>query len=412
MIENRAARCLLKRGLNMTDGAMLKVAIIIERAEIALGGAERSVSELTAELRQQGIEATLLAAKGKVSEHTRILCGSTGGKRTSLKQFEKAIRQHLQQHYYDIIHSTLPLSIADVYQPRGGSYQEAMQRNIASYPSALQRCFKRWTHWLNVRRSEYILAERRICSPEHVTLIAALSDYVRRQFREHYQLQDKRIAVIPNGINTPLLPDERAAAKLKETICNSITIPQGKTATFFLFAATNPRLKGCRPLLRAFGKLRDNTDVYPVLVIAGAKNLEGFEEVINQYGLQNHLVSLGKLDEIRNAVSVCDVAVLPTYYDPCSRFILEALAMGKPVITTRFNGASERYEHRKHGIVIDDPNDYRTISEAIAYFCDPQKIQLAHEAIVEDNLIAEISIKRHVEKLIDLYQAIMAKKSI
>ena len=389
---------------------MLKIAIIIERAEIGLGGAERSISELTAELCDQGAEATILAAKGAKTENTEILCGDVGGKRTSLKQFENALQEHFQQNQYDIIHSTLPLSVADIYQPRGGSYKEAMLRNIASYPSALQRCVKQWTHFLNFRRTEYINAEKQLCSKENKTIITALSNYVRQQFQKHYQLPDNRIAVIPNAVNTQLQPDQKIAAELKETIDRSISIPKGKKPVLFLFAATNPRLKGLRPLLWAFGKIRDNANIYPVLVIAGAKGLRSYRGLIKQFGLQDHIVSLGNLDGIRNALSICDAAVLPSYYDPCSRFILEAIAAEKPVITTRYNGASERYEHLRHGFILDEPDDIDNLTDALTRFCNGEKLKLAHNAIVADNLKDECSIKRHAEKLIELYKKIIAEK--
>ena len=388
---------------------MLKVAIIIERAEIGLGGAERSVSELTAELCNQGVEATILAAKGAEAKNTKILCGDTGGKRTSLKHFENALQEYFGQNHYDIVHSTLPLSVADIYQPRGGSYKEAMLRNIASYPSALKRCMKRWTHCLNTRRTQYIKAEERVCETPQV-IVAALSGYVQGQFQKHYQLPDDRIAVIPNAVNTQLQPDEEIAAELKEIIDRSISIPKGKRPVLFLFAATNPRLKGLRPLLWAFGKMKDTTDAHPVLVIAGAKGLSSYHGFIKQFGLKNHIVSLGNLDGIRDALSICDAAVLPSYYDPCSRFILEAIAAGKPVITTRYNGASERYTHLRHGFILDEPDDIDDLTNALTHFCDGEKLELAHNAIVANNLKDEVSIKRHAEKLIELYKKVVAEK--
>ena len=94
---------------------MLNAAILIERADIELGGAERSVSELTAELRQQGVAATILAAKGTAGENTQILCGDYAGKRVPLKVFEKAVQEHLERNTYDIIHSTLPLSQLPIF---------------------------------------------------------------------------------------------------------------------------------------------------------------------------------------------------------------------------------------------------------------------------------------------------------
>jgi len=388
---------------------MLKVAIIIERTKIGLGGAERSVSELTAELRDQGAEATILAAKGVKTENTQVLCDLARGKRTSLKVFENALEEHLLKNHYDIIHSTLPLSVADIYQPRGGSYKEAMLRNIASYPSLWQRRIKQWTHCLNRRRTEYINAEKQLCSDTNKTIIAALSNTVRQQFQKHYQLPDSRIAVIPNGINTHFQPDEKVAAELKETIDNSISVPKEKMPVLFLFAANNPRLKGLRELLLAFEDITFDAYVHPVLIVIGTKGLGAYEGLSKQLLLKNHIASLGCQDNICNILSICDVAVLPTYYDPCSRFILESLAMGKPVITTCYNGAAERFVNYLHGITIKEP-DYPLLMDALSYFCDPEKIRLAHDAIVEDNLKDGISIKRHAEKLIELYKKIIAEK--
>lgn len=389
---------------------MLDVAIIIERAEIGLGGAERSVSELTAELQKQGVEATILAAKGTAAENVRILCEDVPGKRVSLKTFEQAIGKHLiLEQEYDLIHSTLPLAGADIYQPRGGSYKEAMLQNIASYPFAFNRFLKRRTHFLNTRRTEYLKAEETLCRHSQAT-IAALSDYVKRQFIQHYGLDERRIAVVPNGINPAMQPDETSMAAIRATIHKNVSVPHGKEPVLFLFAANNPRLKGFRTLMYALKQTTEQTHVHPVLLVAGTLKAGYYKRLIGQFGLQNHVVQLGKLNGIANALSVCDAAVLPSYYDPCSRFILEALAMGKPAITTRFNGASERYAHLRHGFIVDDPNDWRSLADGLLYFCDRAKIELAREAIMDDNLADEVSIAKHAEKLIGLYETIITQR--
>lgn len=388
---------------------MLKVAIIIERAEIGLGGAERSVSELAAELRRQGIAATVLAAKGTPSDDTQILCERGAKKRVPLKVFEKALRLHLEKNVYDIIHSTLPLTIADVYQPRGGSYREAMLQNIASYPFLPGRCFKRCTHIFNMRRTEHLNAELNLCKNSN-TIIAALSHYVKQQFLQHYKLPESRLSLIPNGINPEIHPDNTSVSAIKATIQTKLSIPQGKESVFFLFAANNPRLKGFRALMYALKRSCELEMIHPILLVAGNLKQWYHRNLISQFGLKNHVVQLGKLNGIANVLSICNTAILPTYYDPCSRFILEALAMGKPVITTRFNGAAERYEHLRHGFIIDDPSDWRLVAEGMITFCDRRKIELASKAIVDDNLCEEVSIKRHVEKLIGLYNKILEKR--
>ena len=382
---------------------MLKVAIIIERAEIGLGGAERSVSELTAELRAQGLAATILAAKGTPSDNTEIFCEDYPSKRVPLKVFEEALQDHLKKNAYDIVHSTLPLAGADIYQPRGGSYREAMLQNIASYPCACQRALKRWTHWFNLKRTQYLNAEKKLCASGNQVIVAALSNYVKVHFHKHYLLPSTRIALIPNGINPEIQPDETIAKNIKETILESVPVPSNKTPVLFLFAANNARLKGIDPLLDSFKHLSSQVPdhIYPILVVAGPKSI---------HSDMDNVILLGPLDKICNVLSVCDVAVLPTWYDPCSRFILEALAMAKPVITTRFNGASERYEHQKHGIILDRPDNLTELTEALKTFCDRDKIELASKAIVDDNLKGDVSIAKHAKTLIGLYEKIITQK--
>ncbi|OHB85016.1 MAG: hypothetical protein A2Z38_01920 [Planctomycetes bacterium RBG_19FT_COMBO_48_8] len=104
------------------------------------------------------------------------------------------------------------------------------------------------------------------------------------------------------------------------------------------------------------------------------------------------------------------MAVLPTFYDPCSRYILEALAACKPVITTKFNGASDFFVNNRHGKVIDNPENVNALAEAIRYFTDTKNIENASQAIIEDNLKENISIGRSARQLIDVFESILQKK--
>ena len=103
--------------------------------------------------------------------------------------------------------------------------------------------------------------------------------------------------------------------------------------------------------------------------------------------------------------------MLPTFYDPSSRFILEAIAAGKPVITTIFNGATDLFVNNRHGKVIDAPEDIPALAEAINYFADRNNIRKASEAIVADNLKEKVSISRVAKQLESLYESILQRKA-
>lgn len=386
---------------------MRTVAIIIERTEISLGGAERSISELAESLRKLGLGVTLLAARGQAGEGTIPLCGEKADGRVSFAAFEKALMRHLAENDYDIVHSTLPFSFCDIYQPRGGSYLEAMLRNAASYPHPRMRAWKRWTGWLNRRRTSLVRAERLLCRRCEGTTVAALSEYVREQFVRHYAMPDERIAVIPNAITLHPPVDSARIAEFRAMVRSQLGMSEGEEPAIFLFAANNFRLKGLGPLLEAMKRASSWPSARQIVVVVAGSGRPGpYLQRARRLGIAQRVLFLGAVADMQAEIAGCDTAVLPTYYDPSSRFILEALSQGRPVITTRFNGASERIEHQRHGVVLKDPGDVETLTTALVRLSHPDLVRRMSAAIVEDGLREAVSIDHHAEQLAALYETI------
>lgn len=382
----------------------MKVALIIERTDTALGGAERSISQLADALISQGVDVTILAAKGDArSENVKFLCGDTAGKRISLSIFSRAIKAHLKENNYDIIHSTLPIETADIYQPRGGSYLEAMIRNADSYESSFVSSFKKITHFTNLRRLEMIRAEKMICRNFPNIKIAALSEYVKQHFITHYNIDESRVAVIANGVALKTHPNEDEVSALRAKWCDLMGVKNGP---ILLFAANNFRLKGLGPLIKAM-TLIDGV----CLVVAGSDRGVKYIQLAKKLNVANRILFTGAIGDITPAIAAADVAVLPTYYDPCSRFILEGLAAGKPVITTRYNGAAEQFSDEKHGRILAQPDDVKRLAEAIDFCTDQNNAENIAKAIAQDALAGKISIDRHVREMIKLYEEIIQTRS-
>lgn len=383
----------------------MKVAIIIERTDTALGGGERSVSQLADALREKGTDVTILAAKGDVrSENVKQLCAETGTKRISLSVFSQAIKTHLKENKYDIVHSTLPLDVADIYQPRGGSYLEAMIRNADSYGSRFVSSFKKMTHFTNLRRLEMIKAEKRVCDNFPNIKIAALSEYVKKQFIAHYNIDESRITTIANGVAFKTSPNADDVSALRAKWCDILGIKNGP---ILLFAANNFRLKGLSSLIKAMA-LTDGV----CLVVAGSGRAGKYLKLAKKLNVGGRTLFAGSISDITPAIYAADVAVLPTYYDPCSRFILEGLASQKPVITSRYNGASEIFSDGKHGKIISQPDDVKGLAGAIAFCTDPDNAENITKAIAHDALADKISIDRHVREMIQLYEEIIQTRSL
>lgn len=385
-----------------------KIAIIIERANIALGGAERSVSELAPALSSLGFEVDILAAKGETNanaKNTHILCQDSPGKRVGLFSFEKKLKQYLSEKSYDIVHSVLPFGSADIYQPRGGTYAESIVRNAASYQNKFLSSCKKLTAFANFRRTRLLQAERQLCKEPDGPVIIALSQYVAEQFRYHYAVGDNRIVVIPNGVKINEKIDKKQAGDLRTQILARLGLKEADRPILFLFAAHNFRLKGLSSAIRALNKKA-------YLIVVGNDGTHKYIRLAKKLGVDKQILFLGAVQNIQNILSIIDAAILPTFYDPCSRFILEALSANKPVITTRFNGAIDLFTNNRHGKVADEATDIPALTKAISYFSDTNNIQKASQAILADNIKENISISRVAKQLESLYKSILQKKGL
>jgi UDP-glucose:(heptosyl)LPS alpha-1,3-glucosyltransferase len=390
----------------------MKIALIIERIDTALGGAERSTFELAAALSALGLEVDILAAKGQTNtKNIHILCQNTPGKRTCYFTFAKALKKHLSENHYRLIHSILPFDFADVYQPRAGCFAESILRNAASYQNKIIEFYKRITAFANFRRTILLRAERKLCKDSNGPIIAALSKYIAEQFKKHYDIDDDRIVVVPNGIKINKQIDTGQADRLRGQIVAQLGLKEADNPVFFLFAANNFRLKGLACLIKAMQLVSPNiTERKAYLIVAGNDRTYKYRRLAKKLNIHRKIVFLGTVRHIQNALSIIDVAVLPTFYDPSSRYILEALAAGKPVITTEFNGATDLFVNNRHGKVIDCAENVTALAQAISFFTDTNNIRKATQAIVEDNLKEKISISRVAEQLIPLYESILKKR--
>jgi UDP-glucose:(heptosyl)LPS alpha-1,3-glucosyltransferase len=389
-----------------------KVAIITERSDVALGGAERSVTEVSQALSDLGLEVKLLAAKGaSETPHVEVLCRHVPGKRVSFSAFGRALSQHLAEHRYDIIHSVLPFDFCDVYQPRGGTYAETLRRNAASYRDGTFRWFKKVTASINRRRTRLLNCERQLCRRPDGPTIAALSQYVVDQLREHYGTDPHRIALLLNGIRTEQQVDKEAVEELRNRIHYGLDCEEKDHHVLFLFAAHNFRLKGLGCLLEALSvAVQDVAASRVCLMVVGAGKTARYRRLARRLNVEDHIVFLGAVADIQNVLPLADVGILPTFYDPSSRFILEALAVGKPVITTRYNGAVDHFTDGRHGRIIDAPENVSALAEAIRYFADPHHITEASRAIAEDKLKERVSVHRVARDLVRLYESILERK--
>ena len=124
-----------------------------------------------------------------------------------------------------------------------------------------------------------------------------------------------------------------------------------------LFAGHNFALKGLEPLLEALATAaaripRASPSTFWFAAAAIRLPTAAWP---SRLGLGETVHFLGFYPDVQDCYWSSDFFVQPTYYDPCSLVVLEALACGLPVITTANNGASEMMENGREGFILSKP---------------------------------------------------------
>ena len=135
-------------------------------------------------------------------------------------------------------------------------------------------------------------------------------------------------------------------------------IPVDETSPVLLSIGRLCAEKGYVLLLEAIRKvLANGTDLQ--LVIAGDGELRPLiEDRIEEYGLSQNVRITGWLDEeqIRDELQQCRILVQPSFAEGLPVVIMEAFAMGRPVISTHVGGIPELVKQGENGWLVPAGN--------------------------------------------------------
>lgn len=135
--------------------------------------------------------------------------------------------------------------------------------------------------------------------------------------------------------------------------------------------------KGIREYIQAAQIIKQD---YPDVVFQLAGWIDTNPNSISQTELNQWIASgvieyLGKLSDVRQAMTNASVYVLPSYAEGTPRTVLEAMSMGRPIITTNVPGCKETVQPGVNGLLIPARN-VTELCNAIRFFIDhPEKIE-------------------------------------
>jgi UDP-glucose:(heptosyl)LPS alpha-1,3-glucosyltransferase len=394
----------------------MKVAIVQEHVDPQRGGAETSTLEMARELAALDLDVTVVCAAREgasaagatadaavadgVRLHRLPVYGASRTRRTV--QFVAAADRFARQQRFDIIHAVTPCFSCNVYQPRGGTYVETVERSIARSRTAIGRLVRRIGRRLNYRQRFLLLVERDRLSDLRPPHVAAISRYGREQVERWFpHFPGPRLHVVLNGVCV----EPFSAAEFEQTRHRAREMVGAEPGeTLLLFVAHNFALKGLRQLIDACAELEATARWR--LLVAGRDSAAPYVRQARRRGVASRVWFLGSTD-VRALYAAADLLVHPTWYDPCSRVVLEALCYGVPVVTTRYNGAIDAFTDESLGVVIDEPSDVGALRRAIEAGRRLPRIDPQRTA----ELCESLSMARHARELKALYETVVEEQS-
>lgn len=255
-----------------------------------------------------------------------------------------------------------PVASASHYQLPAGLYSVSFEAEREALDSRLRRWLYRPAMSFNFKRRLLMRMQERLLTGRDGPKVMANSNLVRDQLQRVYGVSGDAVVVLTPGID---LNRFQPSSALEGPHWRRAALGQ-PDELLLLFVAHNFLLKGLHCLFEALGVAR-RRGVKASLLVAGNGPIAKFQRLAAHFGIASLVSFLGAVtrDTLVRLYRSCDVLVHPTFYDPCSAVVLEALACACPVITTRRNGAAELMESGKHGFVLDHPRNIDGLVEAL-----------------------------------------------
>jgi len=128
--------------------------------------------------------------------------------------------------------------------------------------------------------------------------------------------------------------------------------------------------KGVEYLLEAIKIVAQERTDFIVEIIGYGPYGQQYETLASKLGLRNFVSFLGRVsdEEKIEALKNCDFLVLPSLFENFGIVLIEAMACGKPVVTTSSGGQVE-FVNKNNGLLVQ-PKDANALARAIKYMLD------------------------------------------
>jgi UDP-glucose:(heptosyl)LPS alpha-1,3-glucosyltransferase len=228
---------------------------------------------------------------------------------------------------------------------------------------------------------------------------------MRDQILDSYRVPEDRVHVVHNAVDTREFSVARRDA-LRAEMRARWSIPDD--ALCLLFLGHNFRLKGLWETIGALRTLESqsgNSQRIHVLVAGrgtGGRQRQRAVSLVRHAGLEDRVTFAGAIRPSLHALAAADALIHLSWHDSFGFVVLEAMACGLPVISTRWTGATELIQNGLSGLIVD-PGSTQDVADAIHKLTDRTcRSAMGHEAASVGARHDEVGNFEQVERVFEV----------
>ena len=228
--------------------------------------------------------------------------------------------------------------------------------------------------------------------------VIAVSESVQEALLQQGRLSEKLITVIPSGVETG------------DQIDLPPVLDPGHTPVVGT-AGPLEAIKGLPYFLNAAQKVLAAGRKVEFLVSGAGPEESRLRRLSQKLGIESHVVFVPNLFDFSPALSAMDIFCLPSLSQGLGTIMLEAMALGKPVVATQVGGVEQVVCDNETGLVIP-PSDSNRLSERILELLDdPLRARAIGEA-GRQLVRREFGVVRMVEQTAAVYRDVLENETI
>jgi glycosyltransferase involved in cell wall biosynthesis len=192
--------------------------------------------------------------------------------------------------------------------------------------------------------------------------VIAISDAVREHLINTMKVPKEQVELIYNGIDTGIIEENYPKGgidNIKKEFNLSADLVIGITARL-------SSVKGHIYLLMAIPSIKKVFPNIQLLIVgSGEKRYERkLRHMCKKLNIEGNVVFHPGIQNIYKALSVMNVFVLPSIEEGLGLSLLEALAVGLPIVASNVGGVGSVIRHKENGILVSS-KDHEALAEAI-----------------------------------------------